>query len=210
MDVEGLFPDAAAGRMAGGAAHPFRRCEQHVLTIRRERLDRRPGRSGNRGGPGRHRAVFCDQVRRRDQGAAEDPFGRRPQLFRCRQKVVSIINLGSVRAIENMVGLPVHPLRFPRQPLCRGLAGLARVRTARPDPCHRRGAAEGGEADHAAAPPSTSIPKPPRATSTSRTRPDAPPRPCRLRGLCRGDRRRHHWRRRCDCGGSGGVVGFLV
>ena len=28
------------------------------------------------------------------------------------KKVVSIINLGSVRAIENMVGAPVHPLRF--------------------------------------------------------------------------------------------------
>lgn len=28
------------------------------------------------------------------------------------KKVVSIINLGSIAAIENMVGLPVHPLRF--------------------------------------------------------------------------------------------------
>ena len=28
------------------------------------------------------------------------------------RKVVSIINLSSVRAIENMVGAPVHPLRF--------------------------------------------------------------------------------------------------
>jgi uncharacterized protein YcbX len=28
------------------------------------------------------------------------------------RKVVSIINLSSVRAIENMVGVPVHPLRF--------------------------------------------------------------------------------------------------
>src|SRR5215470_3407126 len=28
------------------------------------------------------------------------------------RKVVSIINLASVRAIENMVGVPVHPLRF--------------------------------------------------------------------------------------------------
>jgi uncharacterized protein YcbX len=28
------------------------------------------------------------------------------------RKVVSIINLGSLRAIENIVGLPVHPLRF--------------------------------------------------------------------------------------------------
>src|SRR5204863_5853045 len=28
------------------------------------------------------------------------------------RKVVSVINLGSVAAIENMIGLPVHPLRF--------------------------------------------------------------------------------------------------
>jgi uncharacterized protein len=28
------------------------------------------------------------------------------------RKVVSIINLGSVAAVENMIGLPVHPLRF--------------------------------------------------------------------------------------------------
>src|SRR5258708_3669448 len=28
------------------------------------------------------------------------------------RKVVSIINLGSVAAIENMIGLPIHPLRF--------------------------------------------------------------------------------------------------
>jgi hypothetical protein len=28
------------------------------------------------------------------------------------KKVVSIINLGSLKAIENMLGLPVHPLRF--------------------------------------------------------------------------------------------------
>jgi uncharacterized protein YcbX len=28
------------------------------------------------------------------------------------KKVVSIINLGSIKAIENIVGLPVHPLRF--------------------------------------------------------------------------------------------------
>src|SRR3984893_16576958 len=28
MDVEGLFPDADAGRMAGGGGYPFRRCDQ--------------------------------------------------------------------------------------------------------------------------------------------------------------------------------------
>jgi hypothetical protein len=36
------------------------------------------------------------------------------------KKVVSIINLGSLAAIENMVGLPVHPLRFRANLYVRG------------------------------------------------------------------------------------------
>jgi uncharacterized protein len=36
------------------------------------------------------------------------------------KKVISIINLGSLRAIENMVGLPVHPLRFRANLYVRG------------------------------------------------------------------------------------------
>ena len=36
------------------------------------------------------------------------------------RKVVSIINLGSVQAIENMVGQPVHPLRFRANLYVRG------------------------------------------------------------------------------------------
>jgi uncharacterized protein len=36
------------------------------------------------------------------------------------KKVVSIINLGSVAAIENMVGMPVHPLRFRANLYVRG------------------------------------------------------------------------------------------
>jgi uncharacterized protein YcbX len=36
------------------------------------------------------------------------------------RKVVSIINLGSVQAIENMVGAPVHPLRFRANLYVRG------------------------------------------------------------------------------------------
>src|SRR5262249_3204502 len=35
-------------------------------------------------------------------------------------KVVSIINLASVAAIENMIGLPVHPLRFRATVYVRG------------------------------------------------------------------------------------------
>ena len=36
------------------------------------------------------------------------------------RKVVSIINLGSLAAIENMIGLPVHPLRFRANLYVRG------------------------------------------------------------------------------------------
>ena len=41
------------------------------------------------------------------------------------RKVVSIINLASVAAIENAVGAPVHPLRFRGNLYVDGLAGLA-------------------------------------------------------------------------------------
>ena len=47
-----------------------------------------------------------------------------------------------------MVEQPVHPLRFRANLYVERLAGLARVRTARPDPRHRRRQAEGGEADY--------------------------------------------------------------
>ena len=40
-------------------------------------------------------------------------------------KVVSIINLASVAAIETLVGVPVHPLRFRANLYVDGLAGLA-------------------------------------------------------------------------------------
>jgi uncharacterized protein YcbX len=62
------------------------------------------------------------------------------------RKVVSIINLASVRAIENMVGAPVHPLALPRQCLCRGLAGLVRIRPPRSNAGGRRRQAESGQA----------------------------------------------------------------
>ena len=64
------------------------------------------------------------------------------------RKVVSIINLGSVRAIENMVGQPVHPLRFRANLYVEGWPAWHEFDLRRPNPRHRRGAAEGGEADH--------------------------------------------------------------
>ena len=47
-------------------------------------------------------------------------------------KVVSIINLASVAAIETLVGAPVDPLRFRGNLYVRGLAGLERIRPGRP------------------------------------------------------------------------------
>ena len=142
MDVESLFSDADAGRMAGGAAHAIRRCEPYP-DHPRQRPGSRSRRSGNRPGPRRHRAVFCSQFRREAEGAAENSFRRRPQLFRRSEK-------GGFDHQSRQP--PGHRRRrrpagasaaLPRQPLCQGMAGLARVRPARPDHRDRRGQAEG-------------------------------------------------------------------
>ena len=47
------------------------------------------------------------------------------------KKVVSIINLASVAAVEDAVGSPVHPLRFRGNVYVHRLAGLARIRPRR-------------------------------------------------------------------------------
>ena len=94
-------------------------------------------------------------------------------------------------AIETVVGVPVHPLRFRGQPVCRGLAGLARVRSARTGNRHRRRKAEGHQADRALR----------RDQRRSRHRhprshdpgdPDEDLRSHGLRHLCAGDCARRH------------------
>ena len=45
---------------------------------------------------------------------------------------VSIINLASVAALETVIGLPVHPLRFRANLYVDGLACLERIRSGRP------------------------------------------------------------------------------
>jgi uncharacterized protein len=63
-------------------------------------------------------------------------------------KVVSIINLASVAAIENLVGMPVHPLRFRANLYV--MASLARVRSGRAGDCNRQGGtAKNRQADRA-------------------------------------------------------------
>jgi uncharacterized protein len=105
------------------------------------------------------------------------------------KKVVSIINLGSIAAIEEFVGQPVHPLRFRANLYVSGwpawhefelldqTLGIGPVRLRR----HQRRPANRGARPHHPA------------------HPDASPRPQRMRDLRRGDRRRLDCRRRYDC-----------
>ena len=64
------------------------------------------------------------------------------------RKVVSIINLNSLRAIEAMVGQPVHPLRFRANFHVEGWPAWREFDFARPDADDRRRAGQGREADH--------------------------------------------------------------
>ena len=54
------------------------------------------------------------------------------------KKVVSIINLASVAAVEDAVGLAGQSAALSRQPLCGRLAGLARIRSSRSNGRHRK------------------------------------------------------------------------
>ena len=113
------------------------------------------------------------------------------------RKVVSIINLGSVAAIENMVGVPVHPLRFRANLYVSGWPAWHEFDLLDRTHRHRRRPAQGRQADRP-------LRGGQRRSGDRGTRSqhsagaDAPSRARRLRCLCRGDRRRRHRRRRCD------------
>ena len=188
MAAETAFPDADAGRMAGRAAHPFRRCEQRPLD-QPQRPDRGPGQSGDARGPARQSRTsspptFAGQIKGPPK-VLESPGHSFSDVAR---KVVSIINLASVRAIENMVGAPVHPLRFRANLYVEGwpawhefdlLDRTLAIGDVRLKVVKRivRCAAVNVDPDTAAA-----RPRHPAGAA-------APARPCRLRDLCRGDRR---------------------
>ena len=84
----------------------------HILTVRRD------GKTAARGDlkTAEGRAAieeffatdFCDELK----GPPKILSGGGHSFSDVARKVVSIINLTSLAAIENMVGLPVHPLRF--------------------------------------------------------------------------------------------------
>src|SRR6266566_9515006 len=116
------------------------------------------------------------------------------------RKVVSIINLASVAAIEDAIGAPVRSAALSRQPLCRGLAGVARVRAAGSRDRRRRGRAGEDRQAHPAL-------RGNRGRSSNRRPRSADPRdavatlrPWRLRGLRRGGRGRRDRAGRCGGG----------
>jgi uncharacterized protein YcbX len=86
--------------------------ESHILTIRRdgelaarEDLETAEGRAAIE-------AFFAANFTSELKGPPKVLSGGGHSFSDVARKVVSIINLGSIQAIENMVGLPVHPLRF--------------------------------------------------------------------------------------------------
>jgi len=131
------------------------------------------------------------------------------------RKVVSIINLGSVAAVEAIVGLPVHPLRFRANLYVSGwpawhefellgqtlAIGDARLKVVKRITRLRRHQRRPGNR---------------RARPRHPAHDDAPPPPQRMRHLCRGDRRRHYWRWRCGRDGSaeafvsGATIAFIL
>ncbi len=112
--------------------------ETSVLTIRRDGAIAAQGNLETAEGRAAIERFFADNYAGSIKGPPKILSSEGHSFSDVARKVVSIINLGSVQAIENMVGQPVHPAAVSRQPLCRGLAGMARIRPARPDPCDRR------------------------------------------------------------------------
>ena len=94
--------------------------ESRVLTIRRdgevaarENLETTEGRAAIE-------AFFAANFASELKGPPKVLSGGDHSFSDVARKVVSIINLGSIKAIENMVGLPVHPLRFRANLYARG------------------------------------------------------------------------------------------
>src|SRR5882724_2789001 len=86
--------------------------ESHLLIIRRDGEVAARGDLETAEGRAAIEAFFAANFTSELKGPPKVLSGGGHSFSDVAKKVVSIINLGSLRAIENMVGLPVHPLRF--------------------------------------------------------------------------------------------------
>jgi uncharacterized protein YcbX len=97
-------------RLAGWQTHY--EDESHILTIRRDGKVAARGDLETAEGRAAIEAFFAANFSGELKGPPKVLSGGGHSLSDVARKVVSIINLGSLRAIENMVDMPVHPLRF--------------------------------------------------------------------------------------------------
>ncbi len=86
--------------------------EGNVLTIRRDGQIAVRGDLETAEGRAAIEAFFVANFSSELKGAPKVLSGGGHSFSDVARKVVSIINLGSLKAIENIVGAPVHPLRF--------------------------------------------------------------------------------------------------
>ncbi|MES2197362.1 MAG: MOSC domain-containing protein [Pseudomonadota bacterium] len=86
--------------------------ETGVLTIRRNGAVAAEGNLETAEGRAAIERFFAESYARSIKGPPKILSSEGHSFSDVARKVVSIINLGSVQAIENMVGQPVHPLRF--------------------------------------------------------------------------------------------------
>ena len=86
--------------------------ESHLLTIRRDGEVAARGNLETAAGRTVIEAFFAANFTDELKGPPKLLSGGDHSFSDVAKKVVSIINLGSIRAIENMVGATVHPLRF--------------------------------------------------------------------------------------------------
>ena len=107
--------------------------ESHVLTIRSDDEIAARGNLESPEGRAAIEAFFANQHAGDIKGPPKLLASPGHSFSDVARKVVSIINLDSVAAIENMVGAAGPSVALSRQPLRRGLAGLARVRSGRPN-----------------------------------------------------------------------------
>jgi uncharacterized protein YcbX len=93
---------------------------RNVLTIRRNGAIAAQGDLETAAGRATIEAFFAEEFAGRIKGPPKILKGDNHSFSDVAKKVVSIINLGSLKAIEDMVGQPVHPLRFRANLYLRG------------------------------------------------------------------------------------------
>lgn len=84
----------------------------HLLTIRQSGKVTAQGNLETTNGRNTIEAFFTAHFASELKGPPKILSGGNHSFSDVARKVISIINLGSLKAIENMVNLPVHPLRF--------------------------------------------------------------------------------------------------